>query len=114
MTKDTFTAALKHAQEVQGAYKIEPSRRDALYDELAGLDEQDVLAALKRIGRSDKTINYYNIKAFIDEGRTDREWGNRNKRKAEPPMEGSPPPEYEDMPPETKKAIDKFRDKWKF
>ena len=67
MTKDTFTAALKHAQEVQGAYKIEPSRRDALYTELAREGDKDVLDALKRIGRSDKTINYFNIKALIDE-----------------------------------------------
>ena len=69
MTKDTFTAALKHAQEVQGAYKITPSRRDALYDELASEGDADVLDALKRLGRSDKTINYYNIKAFIDDGK---------------------------------------------
>ncbi|KKM74170.1 hypothetical protein LCGC14_1403050 [marine sediment metagenome] len=114
MTKDTFTAALKHAQEVQGAYQIKPSRRDALYDELASEGDADVLDALKRLGRSDKTINYFNIKAFIDESRAAREWGNRNKQKPEPPMEGSPAPEYEDMPPEVQKTIDSFRDKWKW
>jgi len=68
MNKATFTAALKRAQEVQGTYKIEQSRCDALYDELKGEDEQAVLDALKRLGKTDKTISYFNIKAFMSEG----------------------------------------------
>ena len=68
MTKPTFTAALKRAQEVQGTYKIEQSRCDALYDELKDEGEEEVLAALKKLGRTDKTISYFNIMAFVNEG----------------------------------------------
>ena len=92
MNKDTFTAALKHAQEVQGAYKIEPSRRDALFDELAAESGDDVLDALKRIGRTELTINYFNIKRYVDERRAGRE---RGKRKPEPVTKGETVPEAE-------------------
>lgn len=80
MNKPTFQAALKRAQEMQGTYKIEQSRCDALYDELKGEDEQAVLDALKRLGRSDKTISYFNIKAFMDEIIGEREYREKVKQ----------------------------------
>ena len=114
MDKPTFTTHLKRAQDSQGPYKITGSRRDVLYEDLCNESDEDVIAALKSIGKTNEVINYANIMRYVGENKKNREWGNRNKQKPEPPMEGSPAPKYENMPPEVQKTIDSFRDKWKW
>ena len=91
-----------------------PAAGQTIYGEFKGENEADVLHALDCLGKTNEVINYANIMRYVGENKTNREWGNSNKRKAKPPIEGSPAPEYEDMPPETQKAIDKFRDKCKW
>jgi pentatricopeptide repeat protein len=98
ISKPNFTAALKRAQELQGTYKIEVSRADALYDELKGEDETSVLDALKRLGKTDKAISYFNIMEIMNEG-----YVNTWKDTA---------PTYEPMPDEAREAIEKLKEKF--
>ncbi len=113
MTKSTFITAINQATLMQNCYtdkKRMVAMWDILYGEFKGENEADVLHALDCLGKTNEVINYANIMRYVGENKTNREWGNSNKRKAKPQIEGSPAPEYEDMPPETQKDIDKCGD----
>ena len=72
MNKPVFIKAINQATLLQNCYtdkKRMLAMWDILYDELKGESEANVLDALKKIGRSDKTINYFNIMTFIDESK---------------------------------------------
>ncbi|KKM85248.1 hypothetical protein LCGC14_1291000 [marine sediment metagenome] len=117
MTKPTFIAAINQATLMQNCYtdkKRMVAMWDLLYNKLKGNDEADVIYALDCLGESNDVINYANIMRYVGENKKNREWGKSNKRQAEPLMEGSSAPKYEDMPPEVQKTIDSFRDKWKW
>jgi len=97
MNKDTFIAAINQATLLQNCYtdkKRMVAMWDMLYDELKGECDQDLITALKRIGKSDKTINYFNIIALIDEGKN-RVWED-TVIKSDP------------QPPECKEALEKL------
>ena len=120
MTKPTFIAAIKEATLLQNAFTGDKKRVlamwDVLYNKFAHERDEDVLHALDVLGDlnpASDPINSANIRRYVDESRASREWGKR-KPEPKPEMAASPAPEYEDMPDETKKAIDKFRDKWKW
>ena len=102
MNKADFIAAINQATLLQNCYtdkKRMVAMWDELWNELKGESEEDLLNALKRIGKSDKTINYFNIKGLIDEGR-DKVWEDTVK-------------ESEPMPPKAREAIAKLKGKWR-
>ena len=104
MNKDTFIAAINQATLLQNCYtdkKRMVAMWDMLYDELKGERDQDLITALKRIGKSDKTINYFNIIALINEGKY-KSW------KGTGPFN---PPSKEDKEA-IKKTIDKLKGNW--
>ena len=99
MTKPTFIAAINQATLLQNCYtdkKRMVAMWDMLYDELKGECDQDLITALKRIGKSDKTINYFNIIALIDEGK------NRVHDWEDTVIKSDP------QPPECKEALEKL------
>ena len=113
MTKTTFIAAIQRATLAQNAFTGDKKYKqkltavwDVLYEDLCNESDEDVIAALKSIGKTNEVINYANIMRYVGENKKNREWGNRNKRKAKPQIEGSPGPKYEDMSPEVQKTID--------
>ncbi len=108
MNKSTFITAINQATLMQNCYtdkKRMVAMWDVLYKELKGENEEDVLKALARIGKSDKTINYFNIKSLIDEG------SKVGSYKGSPPL----PPISEEGEQEVRELIAKLYEKfnWK-
>ncbi len=97
MTKDTFTAALKRAQTLSGAYPIDEEQRDIFYDALKGELDEDILHALDRIGKSGEKITYSMIAFHIGQCKDKRfEAEDRNADDGKV---------FVPMPPETKEAF---------
>ena len=73
MTKPDFTAHLNRARVCQSAFPFQDTAvralyYDTLYDKFKNERDEDVIKALDRIGDTNTTINYANVKALIDEG----------------------------------------------
>lgn len=73
MTKPKFTRELKRAQNLLGSFPLEDLARDDFYDALQGERDEDIIYALRKIGRGGLKINYPNINSFIQERKRDRE-----------------------------------------
>jgi RNA polymerase-interacting CarD/CdnL/TRCF family regulator len=72
MDKDTFTKKLKKCQLLSGAREIEEQQRDALWDELKGERDNEILLALKDVAHSGDYINIANINKHLWKHKSER------------------------------------------